>query len=441
MYQINAINDGTAIRIYSPDRLDNRYVDSPILTSEVNCASVLEFDLPPSSKGYDLVNLLKTTIKVYDSDDGGSINRTRLFRGRALYIDTLMSGVKHVYCEGELAYLQDSVVMAYQHEGTVQNLFKKLVNDHNSQMPASKKFEIGRITVEDKNETIKCESTTYPTTFEEMQKQLLDEVGGYIIPRCEIEDGDEVTYLDYLEDASVENSQKIVFGENLIDISQRSTAEEVFTALIPLGASKKKQEGQVERRVNISSVNSGSKVLLDADGVAEFGIIYKVMIWDKIKDPAKLKTKGQKALAKGSDDVVEIELSAVDMHILNINTTAIKLGEKNRILSPPHGFDRWMPCNKIVLDMENPERSMYYFGRMGKTLTGINQNTNMKLDSVGYDVDDLGADLEDMTINYDEISGKVSGIEDGAQVNRIETITVNGTAVPITDKNVDITIP
>ena len=400
MYQINA----GSYRIYSPDRFDDQsYVDEPVLTSEINCASVLEFDLPPDSKGYNLINPLKTVIKVYDSPDGGTSNRTRLFCGRALYIDTLMSGIKHVYCEGELSYLQDSVVMAYQYEGTVQNLFKKFINDHNSQMPSSKEFRIGRITVEDKDETIKCESTTYPTTFDEIKKQLLDEFGGYIMPRCEIENGEEVTYLDYLEDASVENSQRIKFGENLIDISEHSTAEEVFTVLIPLGASKKKEEGQVERRVNISSVNDGSKELVDASGVAEFGRIVKVMIWEKIKDPQKLKTKGQKALARGSNDFTEIELSAVDMHLLNVNTSAIKLGEKNKIISPPHGFDKWLACKKIVLDMENPERSIYNFGRMGKSMTGITQGTSMKVDAVGYEVDDLEAEVESVSSSYADL--------------------------------------
>lgn len=406
MYQINVKNgNDDAVRIYSPDRLDddNRYVDEPILTSEVNCADVLEFDLPPDSKGYNLINTLKTVITVYDSADGGNVNRTRLFRGRAVYIDALMSGTKHVYCEGDLAYLNDSVVMSYQFEDTVENLFKQLVNGHNSQMPAGKEFQIGDITIEDKNETVKVETTTFPTTLKEMQKQLINEFGGYIIPRCEIENGVEVTYLDYLEDASVENSQKIRFAENLVDISEHSTAEEVFTVLIPLGAVKKREKGELEKRINISSVNGGSKELVDADGVAEFGRIVRVMTWDKIKDPVKLKTKGQKALARGSNDFTEIELSAVDMHLLNVNTSAIRLGEKNKIISPPHGFDKWMPCKKIVLDMENPERSIYNFGKMGKSLTGVNQGTSMKLDSVSNDVGDLGAEVESVSTAYAEL--------------------------------------
>ena len=437
MYQINVKNgNNDAIRIYSPDRVDddNRYVDSPILTQEVNCADVLEFDLPPDSKGYDLIHPLKTVITVYDSVDGSATNRIMLFRGRALYIDTQMSGIKHVYCEGGLAYLHDSVVMSYQYEDTVENLFKKLIRDHNSQMPESKEYKIGNITIADKNETVKFETTTFPNTFEEMKSRLIDEFGGYIIPRYVYESGSWVTYLDYREDASVQNDQDIVFGENLVDISEHNTAEEVFTVLIPLGAAKKREEGELEKRINISTVNDGSKELQDADGIAEFGKIYKVMVWDKIKDPQKLKDRGVRALARGSNDVVEIELSAVDLSLIDVNKSAIRLGQKNEIKSPPHGFNRNLPCNKIVLDIENPDRSMYYFGRMGKTLTGLNQNTNLKLDAVGEDLDEIGADFENAT-------SKIAGIEDGAQVNRIETITVNGQPVQITDKNVDITIP
>ena len=410
MYQINAkTGSDDAVRIYSPDRVDdgNRYVDNPILTSEINCADVLEFDLPPDSKGYDLIHLLKTVVTVYDSDDGSSDNDNRmlLFRGRALYIDTLMSGVKHVYCEGGLAYLNDSVVESYQFEDTVANLFRQLVNRHNAQMPAGKEFQIGSITIEDKNETVKVETTTFPTTLEEMKAQLLDEFGGYIIPRYVYENGAWVTYLDYREEASVENSQKIQFAENLVDLSDRSTAEDVFTVLIPLGAAKKREEGELEKRINISSVNQGSKELVDADGVAKFGKIVKVMVWDKVKDKQKLKAKGEKALARGSNDVTEVELSALDMHLLDVNKSALRLGQKNWIVSPPHGFNKQMPCNKIVIDMENPDRSMYYFGRMGKTLTGLNQNTNLKLDAVGEDLGTVEADVEDIgTLTDEEIS-------------------------------------
>lgn len=430
MYRIYSGNE----LIYAPQILDgNRFVDAPILTMEINRSSVLEFELPPESYGYDRVDLLKSIIKVYDGEE-------RLFRGRCLHSDTLMSNSKKMYCEGELSFLNDSVVMAYAFEGKVKNLFIKLVNDHNAQVGAEKRFAVGNITVDDKEDTIKCESTTYPTTLEEMQKQLIDEVGGYIIPRYEIENGVEVEYLDYLQDASIENGQDIAFGKNLTDISQRNDGEDVFTVLIPLGASTGKKSG-VERRVNIKSVNDNKVFLRNEDAVAEFGVIYKAVIWDKVKDPAELKRRGQKYLDSGANDSVEISLSAIDLHLLDPNIDAIRLGEKNLIYSSPHGFNSRLACSKITLDLENPERSQYSFGKVGKTLTGMQHATNLQVEAVTADVGDLDADLEDMNVSYEEMSDKVGGIEDGAQVNRIETITVNGVAVTITDKNANIIIP
>ena len=160
-----------------------------------------------------------------------------------------------------------------------------------------------------------------------------------------------------------------------------------------------------------------------------------------MKDPAELKRRGQKYLNNGANDSIEISLSAIDLHLLNPNIDAIRLGEKNLIYSSPHGFNSRLACNKITLDLKNPERSQYSFGKVGKTLTGMQHATSLQVDAVVADVEDLDADLEDMSVSYEEVSDKVSGIESGAQVNRIETITVNGQPVQITDKNVDIVIP
>jgi hypothetical protein len=80
------------------------------------------------------------------------------------------------------------------------------------------------------------------------------------------------------------------------------------------------------------------------------------MVWDDVKKASVLKTKGQRALRSGANIVPQIELSAVDMHILNVNTDAIKLGEYNRVVSTPHGVDAQFQCTREVIDFENPEQ-------------------------------------------------------------------------------------
>lgn len=52
----------------------------------------------------------------------------------------------------------------------------------------------------------------------------------------------------------------------------------------------------------------------------------------------------------------------------------------------------------------------------------------------GYFIDRAGANL-DATLK------KVDGMEAGAQANRIETVSVNGVSMPVSGKNVNITVP
>lgn len=413
--------------IYSPTLIeDGYYVVNPQLQAELNLASVLEFGLPADAVGYDKITKLKSTLRVYN--DG-----VRIFKGRCTSDEMNMMKQKNIYCEGQLAFLKDSIVRSYTFTGTVEQYFTFLVNSHNNQVNYTKRFNVGVVNVGADSATITRSSGNYLSTFDEIKEQLLDKLGGYLVPRYEIESGVEVEYLDYLADSGGQNSQVIEFGNNMLDFSQKLDGGEIFTRLVPLGASLGTQGG-LERRLTIASVNDGKDYLEDATGIENFGYITKSMVWDDITSASVLKARGQRALASGANLIPQIELSAIDMHVLDVNTSAIKLGEYNRVVSAPHGVDAWFQCTRMALDLENPERSLYSFGVAPKTLTSINNATNSKINAVINQVSDV---LEDIS----EITEFTSTVEQGAQVNRIETITVNGVEVPITDKNVDIVIP
>lgn len=437
MYTIYADNN----LIYSPTLIeDGYYAVKPQLQMELNLASTLEFGLPSDAVGYNRINKLKSIIKVYDDD-------VRVFRGRCLSDEMTMLKQKNMYCESELGFLQDSVIRAYTFTGTVEQYFTFLINRHNSQVEANKQFRVGQVTVGDDEDTITRASGSYLSTFEEISEQLLEPLGGYIIPRYEIENGVEVEYLDYLSDSGGQNSQVIEFGNNLLDFSQKLDGGEIFTVLIPLGASQGTKKG-VERRLTIASVNNNRDYLEDATGIATFGRITKSMVWEGVKKASVLKSKGQRALASGANIVPQIELSAIDMHVLNVNVSAIKLGEYNRVVSEPHGVDAWFQCTREVIDFESPDRSLYSFGVSPKTLTTINKSANSKINAVINqvsdvleDVSEIYDDFDDISSTVDDLSAKSDTIETGAQVNTIETIMVNGVPVQITDKTANIIIP
>ena len=427
--------------IYSPSLLEDRYyVVQSKLQKELNLASTFEFGLPADAVGYNSINKLKSIIKVYDDD-------TRVFRGRCLSDEMTMLKQKNVYCEGELGFLQDSVIRAYTFTGTVEQYFEFLVSRHNSQVDASKRFRVGQVTVGDDKDTITRASGSYLSTFDEMNEQLLQKLGGYIIPRYEIENGTEVEYLDYLADSGGQNSQVIEFGNNLLDFSQKLDGGEIFTVLIPLGASQGTKK-DVERRLTIASVNNNKDYLENATAISTFGRITKSMVWEDVKEASVLKAKGQRALASGVNIIPQIELSAIDLHILDVDADVIELGEYNRVISVPHGVDAWFQCTRMTVDLEDPEKSLYSFGVSPKTLSSINNSKNKKIDAVIEQVADVLEDVTEIYDNYEEISTTVDDlstksdtIEEGAQVNKIEVIMINGTPVEITNKTVNITIP
>lgn len=212
--------------LYSPLFIDDGYlVLNPKLTMELSKAGSLTFLIPPKNPMYNGIQKLKSIVTVYDNDE-------EIFRGRVLYDEKDMFGKKNVYCEGELAFLLDSIQRPYEFTGDIPDLFKKFIDSHNSQVEEAKQFIVGDITVTDPNNYINRSNTNYVNTWDEIAAKLIETHGGYI--RSRLVDGKR--YIDLVETYGKQNSQTIEFGTNILDISEYITAENVFTVLIPLGA-------------------------------------------------------------------------------------------------------------------------------------------------------------------------------------------------------------
>lgn len=212
--------------LYSPLLIEDGYlVLNPKLTMELSKAGSLTFLIPPKNPMYSSIQKLKSIVTVYD-------NNEEIFRGRVLYDEKDIFGKKNVYCEGELAFLLDSIQRPYEFTGDIPDLFKKFIDAHNEQVEEEKRFIIGEITVTDPNSYINRSNTNYTNTWDEINAKLIETHGGYIRPR--LVDGKR--YIDLVKSYGMQNSQTIEFGKNILDISEYITAENVFTVLIPLGA-------------------------------------------------------------------------------------------------------------------------------------------------------------------------------------------------------------
>lgn len=345
--------------LYSPNLAEDGYaVTGPKVKLALNSVSSLECTIPTHNPLYNGISKLKSVVKVYDGD-------ARIFRGRVIDDEKDFYNRKKITAQGELAYLNDSIIRPYEYTGTVAGYFTMLVNQHNAQMDAGKQFLVGNVTVTDANDYIVRASTEAMKTWSEMKSKLLDILGGYIIPRYEVVNGVEVEYLDYLVDSGGQNGQPIIFAENLLDLEQYIDASEVCTVLVPYG----KSDGDTGVRLDIKSVNDGKDYIESATGISLFGRVVGTEVWDDVTQASNLLTKGQAFLDSLILMAVQLKLKAVDLSRLGASVDAIRIGEYNRVVSPPHGIDAWYQCSGITLRLDKIDGSEFSFGATGTTLT------------------------------------------------------------------------
>lgn len=131
--------------IYDPTGEDLRttatLLISPTLTRESGKAGSFEFTLPLGNVAHSALQKLKTIVEV--EQDG-----TPIWRGRVMSHDMDFYLRQKVYCEGELAYLNDTALTPYRYSNiSIREFLENVIRNHNSQTDKYKAFTVGDVTV------------------------------------------------------------------------------------------------------------------------------------------------------------------------------------------------------------------------------------------------------------------------------------------------------
>ena len=340
------------------DSLEDFKVLSPKLALEVNKTGSFSFSIYPEHIHYSKITKIKTIITVYQDD-------SLLFRGRVLNEDIGFHNERQVVCEGQLAFLLDSVQRPYDFTGSIADYLALLINNHNTQVEAAKRFTLGNITVTDPNDYIVRSNIDHVNTWEEINKKLIDLLGGYLQVRYE----NNTFYLDYLRDFVKISNQTVEFGSNLIDLKKIRKGESIATALIPLGAKLKNDEGQdTDNRLTIEAVNGGVDYIYSQDAVDQYGWIFASAVWEDVTEASNLLTKAQAHLAQLVNAVDMVELSAADLAKIDATINSFNIGTYVRVVSKPHGIDQLMLVSKLDIDLLNPAGNRL---TLGGTVYGV----------------------------------------------------------------------
>lgn len=355
MYKI--LLDGTTI--YYPGD-EQAVVDNATLNLELNTAGTLTFSCPKENTCYDKVYNRKSIVSVYR--DGKEI-----FIGEVREQEKDLARNKKVTCVGLLSYLADSIQPQKEyHDHTPYQLLSKFLAFHNEQVDEHKKIYLGKVTVQDPNNSL-YRFTNFETTLEAIMGKLIDKLGGYLKLRNE----EGKLYLDYLrlEEMGKATSQQIEFGLNLLDYTEDLSAEEVTTAIIPLGK-ELESEGEtneiLKKYTDIASVNKGKNYLVSKEAQAEFGWVCRVVRWNDVTVPANLLRKASEWLKDKQFENIELNLTAVDLSEFGLDYETIDCGDLVRCKAQSFGMDRMFPVMKQTIPLQKPGEMKVVLGSQGR---------------------------------------------------------------------------
>lgn len=401
MYQIIVDNHDGDTYIIHDSRSNKVRVQDAICSMELNKTGTLSFTISPTHPHFD--KLFKHKSEIYLLQDNDYI-----FCGRILNDETNIYNFKTIVCEGMLAYLLDSVQRAKAHSIPGDDKIKKYLTDvlniHNSQVEDHKKFSVGIISEVDSSDTF-YKISSDEDTLTTLNKDL---VGSYehTYLSAEFKNGKKV--INFVNSSLLpKNDQVIQFGKNLLSLNRQLKGEEIATAIIPLGAtvnSEEKENGTVDYKLDITNEDDftdgnikhvkGTDYIIDEEAEALYGRIFKVVNFDGIEDDTtKLLNSGIKQLKYYSKLSSKIELTAFDLHLLNVSVDSFRVGQRVKVYSKLHDLiNKELIVQKISIDLDNPSNTTITLSDEERISIDTNSSSSKKNNDVKDEFDELKKD-------------------------------------------------
>lgn len=406
-------------------RDENYTLLSPKVSLELNKTGNLDFGILPSHPEIGSIQKLRSQIAVYDDEE-------LLYAGRPTTDEADFYNYGQVSCEGELAFLLDSVQRpkergrTYNFEPISTNIaiFRAIINEHNAQAGESKKFEIGIIDID--SVSIENFDANYENTWDLLNSKFVSAYEGYL--RVRHENGRR--YIDYVKQFGQDSTQEIRFGENLLDLKRYIKAEDIVTAIIPIG----------KNNVTIRTANghNGTDYIYDSAAVELYGWIYQKVDFSDINDPDTLLAKAKEYLKTCVNLAITIELTAIDLHLIDVDIDRIKLGDVVRIVSPLHHLDRNMMVSKREYNLTEPSADKITLGDTLSCLTekqaGLQKGSEQQKNSIASSEEEIKTNMEYLAVKVENtyagmnvINGQMQqlGTDTSAMLAKLQEMELN----------------
>lgn len=416
MYQITC--DGYPLFDLRDERL---IVTNPKAQLEVNKVGGGSFTIYKTHPFYEKMTP-KSRFEI--SDEIGAIFRGRMTGDTCDFING-----KAVDLEGAMAFFNDSIIRPFafpddfindeeyieasQNGNVVEFFLKWLIDQHNSQVEEFQQLKLGNVTVADPNNYITRSNVDYATTWSTIDQKLFNsELGGFLCIRYEA-DGN---YIDYLSKFELTNTQKIEYGKNMLDLSNKTDLTETFSAIIPIGAEIEDEENTTKERLTIKSIADGDitddivksgDMLYSKSAVAKYGFKFappEKTKFDDVAEVQNLLSKGVALFETGVLPTSTIEIVAVDLHFTDEQIRSFRIYRNVIVSSTPHNLVDTYMLSKLDLDLMQPQNTKITVGKVQLTLTGANKQQHV---NVSNRIEIAEKDIAENRTNITEVNKQV----------------------------------
>lgn len=153
-----------------------------------------------------------------------------------------------------------------------------------------------------------------------------------------------------------------------ISLSAKTSEENAVEHPIETIVSVPKKDTGVKQYTNIKRVNSNKEYLVNTAAYQKYGRIEALVEFGDIDDPAKLKEYAQLYVNNMQFDDISLELSVVDLHLLNSDINTLDILDQVRCISYPHGVNRYFIVSEIQIPLDDPTGVQFTLGK--KAISG-----------------------------------------------------------------------
>lgn len=374
------------------------------LSEEVNLSSKLEFVVNYLDESFNNVFPKLTRVIAFDT-----VPSDVVFEGYVYSVTpkSTQSGEisKTVACVHILSKLNDAAVVGFEDaSGNISTMAGRILGIYNANARDEDQIELGYCPVDGGHREV---VHLFSATCLDALTQLVVTDAGWSF-RTRYYEGK--WYLDISDDFGEMSDMDMIFGVNLIDVSQELDASELYTRIIPIGGASHIPDGYVNPQMSSLHAPEGMPLTLyryddndwskiyvaNTELEKKYPIIAKVVQYDDIAatDDTDYRTAQGNLFRRATDDAARLtdivesyKASALDLARAGYDFSLIELNKMYRIVNNKLDIDTYLQVTSKKTKYDNPAKCELTFGKVGvkssKWMSRKGKTTDQKINTVG----------------------------------------------------------